>query len=90
MAKPLLTEAYRAWMNWGSEGKAKQLIATYSFIDGRLKKGMNTFHASTTARTVTSVGGSSSNHNDLDISTVIKAAQSIATETSIEELIKKV
>ncbi|KAJ3194125.1 hypothetical protein HK101_003417 [Irineochytrium annulatum] len=101
MARACMTDAFNIWVAWGSEGKCQQMIQKYGDLVavGRAisaggscsvtqnRKSMKKFsHAhSKSSKTVTS-------HDDLelDVLTVMKVAQSLRNETSLEALLRRI
>jgi predicted ATPase len=78
-----LGEAYRCYLAWGADAKARHLMARY----GRL---LETGSEATAAADVSDPVAGASEPLALDLSTVLKAAHAIAVEIELDGLLRKV
>ncbi|KAJ3013029.1 hypothetical protein HKX48_005960 [Thoreauomyces humboldtii] len=96
LAKTCLQDAYALWGSWGSEGKCRQLQTIYAGVVDLFVplKGMSTsrFNHSNGGTNSGRSNGTEQQDNsiDLDLTTVLKATQSISNETSLEILLTKI
>ncbi|OQY44644.1 MAG: hypothetical protein B6242_12235 [Anaerolineaceae bacterium 4572_78] len=85
IAQSYMTKAYNGYVRWGAMSKAEQLIAKYPDMVSRLSsiQPVNTQLATTIASSGTSAGIM------LDMETVMKASQAIASEVILSNLLEK-
>ncbi len=83
IAQAYLTQAYYAYIRWGSSAKVKDLESRYSYLVTRTKE--TTSKDITVTTTSTTIGNAFS----LDISTVVKASQALSSEIVLERLLEK-
>lgn len=91
IASLYMTEAYKVYMKWGAVGKLKQLDEKYSaYISKKrsIKQDSSdaTIYTKTNLQNFTHSSGSYS--NELDLNSILKASQAIATEIEYNKLLK--
>ncbi|TPX56328.1 hypothetical protein PhCBS80983_g04612 [Powellomyces hirtus] len=95
LARSCLHDAYMLWHSWGSEGKCKHLQAKYpDVVDlvvlSKGSPGSRYSHSLGTTQRSSGTEAQDSNSIDLDLTTVLKATQSLSNETSLEILLTKI
>ena len=83
IAQAYLTQAYYAYIRWGSSAKVKDLESRYPYLVNRTKE--TTSKELTITTTSTTIGNAFS----LDISTVLKASQALSSEIVLDRLLEK-
>ncbi|KAJ3158990.1 hypothetical protein HDU86_002159 [Geranomyces michiganensis] len=95
LARACLHDAYTLWHSWGSEGKCNHLQEQYPtivdlFILAKGASGSRYSHSIAATQRSNGTEAQDSASVDLDLTTVLKATQSLSNETSLEILLTKI
>ncbi|KAJ3160525.1 hypothetical protein HDU88_007936 [Geranomyces variabilis] len=95
LARACLHDAYTLWHAWGSEGKCKHLQEQYPeivdlFVLAKGTGGSRFSHSIAATQRSNGTEAHDSASIDLDLTTVLKATQSLSNETSLEILLTKI
>ncbi|RUT06999.1 serine/threonine protein kinase [Dulcicalothrix desertica PCC 7102] len=92
IAKVYMTDAYYGYIRWGAIAKVKDLDERYPNLIIRseyVKQLTLDLTKTITATKTSSSDTTTSNHNILDLATVIKASQAISSEIILDKLLEK-
>ncbi|KAI8814793.1 hypothetical protein BJ742DRAFT_848434, partial [Cladochytrium replicatum] len=89
-AKALIIHAFHLWLNWGSEPIARALICRYRQVLPAEYQLTSVSKRSSYWADSESLPKDSAQSNDLDLTTVLKVAQSLTNETQLDAMLSKI